>query len=175
MNREKFKSELCKYINSSGEFIFDYFKCRTDWCAGFVSYAMCEIAKIPFKKTLSCSEMKRNLADRVNHDYKTAEIGDIILFENNGNPSDSSDHVGIVIGNSNGKIVTIEGNTNGSKMRIWYESSSVGMFSYSYNEPTFDCIIDMSEYFDDIDDKKEILDRIHELLDEVKILLDKIG
>lgn len=120
----------------------------TNWCCAFVCFAMISIANLRwFPKTLSCSSLKRSVPqNRINHQYSTAEIGDIILFETH-NPNDGPDHVGIVIDNDteNGTLTLIEGNT-GNDNCVY---STVNTFKYAYNNCAFDCIIDMSEDFQD--------------------------
>lgn len=139
----------------------------TDWCAAFVSFAMISVADIKsFPRTLSCSHMKKVLFSKVNHDYKTAEIGDIILFETL-NPEDGPDHVGIVIDNNTdaGILTLIEGNT-GSDNCVY---STVNTYNYNYNNSKFDCILDMSDYFHDTksEDFEEKYYRIRKKLEEI--------
>lgn len=171
--RSELKERLLKYVGNKGDIFFNYFGVRCDWCAMATSYWLYEVAGITdFPKSTSCSKLKNLLKDKVNHDYKTAEIGDIILFETNGNPNDGPDHVGIVIGNSNGKIEVIEGNTGAkSGNGPWYERSSVNVYDYTYSCQAFDCIIDMSSYFTDSKDESEKsnnkLDK-ENLLNEIK-------
>lgn len=151
MNRDNLRERVLTYREKNGSMFFNYFGMKCDWCAMFVSYIMREVAEISdFPKIASCSAMKSRFNSKVNHDYKTAEIGDIVLFETH-DPSDGPDHVGIVISNdiSTGTITLIEGNTKGSNSGTWYLTSSVNTFTYNYSESSFDCIIDMSSYFTD--------------------------
>ena len=80
---------------------------------------------------------------KVNHDYKTAEVGDIILYD--WDKSGDCDHVGIVIENRGSEIVVIEGNTCGDN----YLETCVALKTYSVNYQYFSCIIDMSDYMTD--------------------------
>lgn len=166
ITRNDFKSKLMSLNGKKGDMFFDYFGLKTDWCAIFVTYCMKEIAKISwFPKTASCGEIKRKLSQRLNHDYRTAEIGDIILFETN-NPYDGPEHVGIVIGNSNNTITIAEGNTGHKD----FTKSTVGIYRYSYSEVTFDCIIDMSPEFSEADE----LERYKTALNKIKAILSEV-
>ena len=84
--------------------------------------------------------------DALSGKHEFAEVGDIILFENNGNRMDGPDHVGIVVANSGTHITVLEGNTAGD-WTDWYNTSTANEYTYSYDNPEFDCIIDMSEFF----------------------------
>lgn len=125
-------------------------KYNTEWCAAFVSDEL--LIPLNLGQHWSCTEMRNYFqkTGRVNHDYKTAEIGDIILFD--WDKSGDCDHVGIVIGNENGKITTIEGNVCGDN----YLNTCVGLKSYPYDYGCFSCIIDMSDYFaGEVEQKEE--------------------
>lgn len=166
VSRRKFKENLLKHKGDKGDYYCSWFGVETDWCAIFVSYAMSKIAGIDFITTARCSEMKRLNSKRVNHDFKTAEIGDIIFIENNGNPNDGADHVGIVIDNDvmTKTITLIEGNTKGNSSDVWYKTSSVNTYTYPYNSDKFDSIIDMSPYFeDDNTSYEELLEKIEKI------------
>ena len=116
-------------------------KYGTEWCAAFVSDEL--LIPLNLGKHWSCTEMRNFFAakGKVNHDYKTAEIGDIILFD--WDKSGDCDHVGIVVGNEDGKITTIEGNVCGDN----YLETCVSIKSYPYDYNCFSCIVDMSNYF----------------------------
>lgn len=152
MKREEFSKEVLKEVGKNGVEYWNIYKTgRMDWCCCFVTYTMQKIAKIAsFPTEFSCSRLKEKLSSQVNKDYKTAEIGDIILIENNGNTDDGPDHVGVVIDNNKDKqvISLIEGNTASKDNRL----SSVNVYKYPYYSPKFDCIIDMSNYFSDNDE-----------------------
>lgn len=118
-----------------------------NWCAIFTSYIMREVAGIKdFPKSTSCTQIKNSTFSipKLNKSFKTAEVGDVILFELN-NPSDGPDHIGIVVGNNNGIISVIEGNTGSINFNISY----VSVYTYSVNNRALDYIIDMSSYFTD--------------------------
>lgn len=164
--RKEFKSRVMALKGMKCDMFCDYFGVRTDWCAMFVSYCMKNIANISwFPKTTSCSSMKNSLYERVNHDFKTAEVGDIILFETV-NPKDGPDHVGIVVDNSNGIITLIEGNTGNSN----FSKSSVGVYKYPYEENSFDCIIDMSSEFGELDE----IEKYRNAINAIKEILSKL-
>lgn len=156
MKRSEFVKAAKEKVGTSGRYLFDKYECQTHWCMMMVYDFMHDVAKIEsFPKTFSCSSFKstRFARERLNHDYKTAEIGDIIPFEINGNRADGPDHVGIVIGNDNGVITMLEGNTKGTT-KLYFDSSSVNIFTYSTDASCFDCIIDMSEFFTDEDEEE---------------------
>lgn len=167
MNRETFKNEIKKFHLCKGARFCEYFNMISfNWCCAFVSYCMREIAHIyDFPKTASCSSLKGKMLviNKINTDFKSAEVGDIVLFETI-NPDDGPDHVGIVIENDvNGKLITlIEGNTGNND----HSKSKVEFYKYPYNHPSFDCIIDMSSYFTDDVKKNDV--NYDELMDKIK-------
>ena len=119
-----------------------------DWCAIFTSYIMREVAGIKdFPKSTSCTQIKNSpfAIPKVNRSFKTAEVGDIILFELNNNPSDGAEHIGIVTENNNGLISVLEGNTGNND----FNKSYVAVYAYSIDNTSLDCIIDMSDFFTD--------------------------
>lgn len=167
ISRDDFVKQVLALKGKDGKMFWDYFGLECDWCAEFVSYCMKGIAKISdFPKSSSCTFIKKSYANRVNHDYKTAEVGDLILFELR-NPEDGPDHIGIVIENNKsiGRLMLIEGNTGNSNFR----KSTVNTFGYAYANSKFDCIIDMSSDFAD-DDELAVLRskiaRIKEIINE---------
>lgn len=112
-----------------------------DWCAAYVSDKL--LKPIGEKWFSSCTQMRNyfNQKGRVNHDYATAEVGDIILFD--WDASGDCDHVGIVVDNNNGIITTIEGNTDGDHWKL----SKVAKHQYKTNYSCFAAIVDMSPVF----------------------------
>ena len=109
---------------------------------------------------------------KVNHDYKTAEIGDIILYD--WDKSGDCDHVGIVIENRGSEIVVIEGNTCADN----YLETCVALKTYSVNYQYFSCIIDMSGYMEDgiaEPNRGEIIEQIRAKMKEIDTLLEKLG
>lgn len=118
-------------------------KYGTEWCAAFVSDEL--LIPLGLGQHWSCTEMKDFFSKKglVNHDYKTAEIGDIILFD--WDNSGDCDHVGIVIDNKGDSITVIEGNTCGDN----YLNTVVAVKNYKVNYPYFAAIIDMSGYMTD--------------------------
>ena len=164
--RKDFKSKVLALKGMNGEMFFNYFGVKADWCAIFVTYCMKSIANIGwFPKTASCSAMKKALSDKVNHDYKTAEVGDIILLETN-NPNDGPDHVGIVVDNSNGTITLIEGNTGNSD----FTKSYVSTYKYTHYADSFDCIIDMSSEFGELNE----LEKYRNSIEKIKAILSEV-
>lgn len=141
--------EASERIGKRGDDLFDKYGVRTHWCLMMVYDIMAVKLGIPdFPKIFSCSAAKVSefFKKRLNHEFSTAEVGDIILFENNGNRMDGPDHVGIVVANSGTHITVLEGNTAGD-WTDWYNTSTANEYTYSYDNPEFDCIIDMSEFF----------------------------
>lgn len=164
MDRDVFKTRLLLQEGNDGKKYWDFCNFQGEWCMAFVSYAMLVLANIDdFPKEISCTSAKKKLQHLINHSYDTAEIGDIIYFELNNNTADGVEHVGIVVDNSNGKITLIEGNTNGKD----FKHTTVNVFEYPVTCSSFDCIIDMSSYFQDSIPEN--------LKDEIKFLQDKIA
>lgn len=114
-----------------------------DWCAAYVSDKL--LKPIGEKWFSSCTQMRDyfNQKGRVNHDYRTAEIGDIIEFD--WDLSGDCDHVGIIVDvdYTKGVITTIEGNTDGNHWKL----SKVAKHTYSMDYRYFANIIDMSSVF----------------------------
>lgn len=150
VNRKLFLEEVLKTRGNRGEQYCKYsgLNFMFDWCAIFTSYIMREVAGIKdFPKSTSCTQIKNSpfAIPKVNRSFKTAEVGDIILFELNNNPSDGSEHIGIVTENNNGIISVLEGNTGNTD----YNKSYVSVYTYSIDNTSLDCIIDMSDFFTD--------------------------
>ena len=153
VNRKLFLEEVLKTRGNKGNQYCRYsgLNFMFDWCAIFTSYIMREVAGIKdfpkdFPKSTSCTQIKNSsfAIPKVNRSFKTAEVGDIILFELN-NPSDGPEHIGIVTENNNGIISVLEGNTGNTD----YNKSYVAVYTYSVNNNSLNCIIDMSEFFTD--------------------------
>ena len=150
VNRKLFLEEVLKTRGNRGDQYCRYsgLNYNFDWCAIFTSYIMREVAGIKdFPKSTSCTQIKNSpfAIPKVNRSFKTAEVGDIILFELNNNTSDGSDHIGIVTENNNGIISVLEGNTGNKD----YNKSYVSVYTYSIDNTALDCIIDMSDFFTD--------------------------
>ena len=150
VNRKLFLEEVLKTRGNKGEQYCRYsgLNYNFDWCAIFTSYIMREVAGIKdFPKTTSCTQIKNSTfaIPKVNRSFKTAEVGDVILFELNNNPLDGSEHIGIVIENNNGIISVLEGNTGNKD----FNKSYVSVYTYSVDNNSLDCIIDMSDFFTD--------------------------
>ena len=155
INRELFLEEVLKTRGNKGD---DY--CRYlglnynfNWCAIFTSYIMREVAGIKdFPKSTSCTQIKSSpfAIPKLNKSFKTAEVGDVILFELN-NPTDGPDHIGIVVANDNGIISVLEGNTGNND----FNKSYVAVYTYSVDNTALDYVIDMSSYFTDEPIQKE--------------------
>lgn len=149
VNRKLFIEEVLKMRGNKGEQYCRYsgLDFNFDWCAIFTSYIMKEVAGIKdFPKSTSCTQIKNSpfAIPKVNRSFKTAEVGDIILFELN-NPSDGPEHIGIVVENNNGLISVLEGNTGNKD----FNKSYVAVYTYSVDNNSLDCIIDMSDFFTD--------------------------
>lgn len=149
VNRKLFLEEVLKTRGNRGEQYCKYsgLNYNFDWCAIFTSYIMREVAGIKdFPKSTSCTQIKNSpfAIPKVNRSFKTAEVGDVILFELN-NPSDGPEHIGIVVANDNGIISVLEGNTGNKD----FNKSYVAVYTYSVNNTALDCIIDMSDFFTD--------------------------
>ena len=103
---------------------------ETPWCAAFVEYVMensGSYEQLPdWYKDIDnkwyCPNID-NAAEKagavINGDE--AKAGDIVLFDWDGDGS--MDHVGIVVSNENGKLVTIEGNTSNKVAQKEYETN----------------------------------------------------
>lgn len=155
INRKLFLEEILKTRGNRGDNYCRYsgLDFNFDWCAIFTSYIMREVAGIKdFPKSTSCTQIKKSpfAKPKLNKDFKTAEVGDVILFEFN-NPIDGPDHIGIVVENNNGIISILEGNTGNKDPN----NSYVSVYTYSVNNTALDCIIDMSNYFTDEPIQKE--------------------
>ena len=150
VNRKLFLEEVLKTRGNKGDQYCRYsgLNYNFDWCAIFTSYIMREVAGIKdFPKSTSCTQIKNSpfAIPKVNRSFKTAEVGDIILFELNNNPSDGPEHIGIVTENNNGLISVLEGNTGNTD----FNKSYVSVYTYSIDNTSLDCIIDMSDFFTD--------------------------
>ena len=150
VNRKLFLEEVLKTRGNRGDQYCRYsgLNYNFDWCAIFTSYIMREVAGIKdFPKSASCTQIKNSpfAIPKVNRSFKTAEVGDVILFELNNNPSDGSEHIGIVTENNNGIISVLEGNTGNKD----FNKSYVAVYTYSIDNTSLDCIIDMSDFFTD--------------------------
>ena len=148
VNRKLFLEEVLKTRGNKGDQYCRYsgLNYNFDWCAIFTSYIMREVAGIKdFPKSTSCTQIKNSpfAIPKVNRSFKTAEVGDIILFELNNNTSDGSEHIGIVTENNNGIISVLEGNTGNKD----FNKSYVAVYTYSVDNTSLDCIIDMSDFF----------------------------
>ena len=150
VNRKLFLEEVLKTRGNKGEQYCKYsgLNYNFDWCAIFTSYIIREVAGIKdFPKSTSCTQIKNSsfAIPKVNRSFKTAEVGDVILFELNNNSSDGPEHIGIVVENNNGIISVLEGNTGNKD----FNKSYVSVYTYSVDNNSLDCIIDMSDFFTD--------------------------
>ena len=179
VNRKLFLEEVLKTRGNKGDEYCKYSgsNYRFNWCAIFTSYIMREVVGIKdFPKSASCTQIKNSpfAIPKVNRSFKTAEIGDIILFELN-NPSDGPEHIGIVTENNNGIISVLEGNTGNKD----FNKSYVAVYTYSVDNTALDCIIDMSDFFTDDSiqntekssetQMREVFKKIKELLLSIEI------
>lgn len=158
MNRNKFVIEAKKRVGNSGEYLFKKYKIRTDWCLMQVydlEHDTAGVSEIP--KIYSCSGfMNTDFAKaRKNREFKTAEVGDIVFIENNGNARDGADHVGVVVENTGHSFKLLEGNVRGNSNGIWYDTSTSDIYEYDYYNSSLDWIIDMSEFFTDEEEPEE--------------------
>ena len=158
MKRSTFLKEALKRVGKDGSALFKKYNTRTHWCLMQVYDFMHDVAGIKeFPYTFSCSGFFATdfCKKRLNHDYKTAEVGDIISFELNGSRADGPDHVGVVIENTGHSLKLLEGNTRGrGSDSDFYNSSTANIFEYSYgNMGCFECIVDMSDFFTDGDEE----------------------
>ena len=183
VNRKLFLEEVLKTRGNKGDQYCKYSgsNYRFNWCAIFTSYIMREVVGIKdfpkdFPKSTSCTQIKNSsfAIPKVNRSFKTAEVGDIILFELN-NPSDGPEHIGIVTENNNGIISVLEGNTGNKD----FNKSYVAVYTYSVDNSALDCIIDMSDFFTDDSiqntekssetQMREVFKKIKELLLSIEI------
>ena len=158
MNRKKFVKEAKKRVGNSGEYLFKKYQIRTDWCLMQVydlEHDIAGVTEIP--KNFSCSGFMRTefAKARKNREFKTAEVGDIVFIENNGNARDGADHVGIVVENTGHSFKLLEGNVRGNSSGIWYDTSTSDIYEYDYYNSSLDWIIDMSEFFTDEEEPVE--------------------
>lgn len=158
MNRNKFVKEAKKRVGNSGEYLFKKYQIRTDWCLMQVydlEHDTAGVSEMP--KNFSCSGfMNTDFAKaRKNREFKTAEVGDIVFIENNGNARDGADHVGIVVENTGHSFKLLEGNVRGNSSGIWYDTSTSDIYEYDYYNSSLDWIIDMSEFFTDEEEPEE--------------------
>ena len=176
VNRKLFLEEVLKTRGNRGDQYCRYSgsNYRFDWCAIFTSYIMREVAGIKdFPKSTSCTQIKNSpfAIPKVNRSFKTAEVGDIILFELNNNPSDGSEHIGIVTENNNGIISVLEGNTGNKD----FNKSYVAVYTYSVDNNSLDCIIDMSDFFTDACTENTVIKsseaQLREVFKKIKELL----
>ena len=180
VNRKLFLEEVLKTRGNKGDEYCKYSgsNYRFNWCAIFTSYIMREVVGIKdFPKSASCTQIKNSpfAIPKVNRSFKTAEVGDIILFELNNNQSDGAEHIGIVTENNNGIISVLEGNTGNKD----FNKSYVAVYTYSVDNTALDCIIDMSDFFTDDSiqntekssetQMREVFKKIKELLLSVEI------
>ena len=180
VNRKLFLEEILKTRGNKGDQYCRYSgsNYRFNWCAIFTSYIMREVAGIKdFPKSASCTQIKNSpfAIPKVNRSFKTAEVGDIILFELNNNTSDGPEHIGIVTENNNGIISVLEGNTGNKD----FNKSYVAVYTYSVDNSALDCIIDMSDFFTDDSiqntekssetQMREVFKKIKELLLSIEI------
>ena len=179
VNRKLFLEEVLKTRGNRGNQYCKYsgLNFMFDWCAIFTSYIIREVAGIKdFPKSTSCTQIKNSsfAIPKVNRSFKTAEVGDVIFFELH-NPSDGPEHIGIVTENSNGIISVLEGNTGNND----YNKSYVSVYTYSIDNTSLDCIIDMSDFFTDEPiqnteksseaQMREVIKKIKELLLSIEI------
>lgn len=182
INRKLFLEEILKTRGNKGDNYCGYsgLNYNFNWCATFTSYIMREVAGIKdFPKSTSCTQIKSSpfAIPKLNKSFKTAEVGDVILFELN-NTSDGPDHIGIVVANDNGIISVLEGNTGNND----FNKSYVAVYTYSVDNTALDYVIDMSDYFTDDNIQKptkstktteaelrEVFRKIKELLLSVEI------
>lgn len=158
-------SKYCQYTGVNYMF---------EWCMAFTSYVMREIVELgtKFPMHTSCTQFLNSAfaLRRRNKDFKTAEIGDIILFELDYDVTDM-EHVGIVVDVGADFIKLIEGNTSGDNCR----ETSVNTFTYKKDNPTFGWIIDMSEFFCDADSSQLDSDKLQKKKELAAEMLSAIG
>lgn len=176
VNRKLFLDEILKTRGNRGDQYCRYSgsNYNFDWCAIFTCYIMREVAGIKeFPRTASCTQIKNSsfAIPKINRDFKTAEVGDIILFELNNNSLDGPEHIGIVTENNNGIISILEGNTGNKD----FNKSYVAVYTYSVDNTSLDCIIDMSDFFTDACTEKPVIKssetQMREVFKKIKELL----
>lgn len=157
--REYFLTEAEKRIGKDGSELFERYKCTTDWCMMQVYYLIHDKCEIDIPKTYSCSVFCNSGFAKLhkNHDYKTAEVADILFFENNGSKADGPDHVGVVIENTGSTIKVLEGNVDGYGSN-WCMTSTSKVVEYPYDYSGFECIIDMSSFFNDEENAQNVVE-----------------
>ena len=101
---EQLGNNYIKYCNDIG---YSY---RIEWCACFISWlaTKLDITNI-IPVDMSCnSQIKKFKALGVWHTDRNIQSGDILYYD--WNKSGDADHVGIVISNTNGNLIVVEGN-----------------------------------------------------------------
>lgn len=158
VNRKNFSDDL---ISQKGN-DYSVYGFRGHWCL-YSAIWNYKRYSIPVPEVYSCSMFVKNAFcdGKKNTEFETAEIGDMVFFENN-NPYDGVDHIGIVIGNDGKNVTVWEGNTAGNGDGDgWWKSSCVTINTYSYaklhSEP-LNILIDMSSFFTDGEEKQETVD-----------------
>lgn len=176
LNRKNFADDLKTQVGNN----YTAYGANGDWCLLSVIKNYKKHG-IPVPEIYSCSRfvassfVNRDNRTLKNDEFETAEIGDLIFFENN-NPNDGVDHVGIVVSNDGSRVTVWEGNTSATDRNNWWKTSKVTLNTYTYAElhaEPLNCIIDMSEYFEDdnpvnTDTIAELNKRIDELLKELE-------
>lgn len=125
---EKAKSQIGK----RGSTYWKWYGFEGDWCAMFASWCInkCGLGKVAGGKQAGVITWTRWLKNNGKYKVRGSYIpkaGDLIFLETNNNKSDGVDHVGIVEKVQNGRVYTIEGNTNSSN----FYKSVVARHSYS--------------------------------------------
>ena len=105
------------------------------WCCAFVSWCMRQ-AGVPESKVtteISCPRMITWLQQRSSYKTRasgyTPKPGDMIFFKSS-TSSQTSSHIGLVLGVSNGYVYTVEGNSGGKVSRRSYTLSDTYIVGY---------------------------------------------
>lgn len=93
------------------------------WCAMFICWIFNEAygetaAKqlLAGKFSAACEEIRQNFISKCHYHTSNPKIGDVIFFK--GTRHSGANHIGLVIGVSNGTVCTVEGNTSGGSTVI---------------------------------------------------------
>ena len=165
VNRKSFINQVGKEL---GKHASDY-GYTFPWCVIWGTQQLRK-AGVPIDEFTSCNQIKKALAAKVNKSFDTIEVGDILLLDWR-TPEDGPDHFALCIGRTGDYIDTIEGNAG--------DEEKVALGHYKLGSDVLDCVIDMSEYFEDGKDNAEpdcgeIVQQIKKKLKEIDTLVKEL-
>jgi hypothetical protein len=117
------KKQVCNSPSKYRNWYYGSYMSGVAWCAGYISWLanQCDLLGVCFVKTDGAGCFAREGVPKgygkwYSKSETTPKEGDLILYRYGGTYTDKyhSDHVGYVYKVANGKVYSIEGNTNGS-------------------------------------------------------------